>query len=247
MSIFVEIIPLEISPEPIQRIPIFIIVHDRVAVLKKCVESIEKQIATPIEIVFHDVASTFPECIEYLTNMRKDGYRVYRSEKNHHHTVLISVNSYLNEHPKCQYYIITDPDIELDNVNGDILDFYIHLLNKFGKNLVIGPMLRIDDIPNYYPKKKDVIKRHTTQFWHKTPQIEKWKTGTFKIQKACIDTTFQLTHRDNKRTFPRPGIRCYSPYSARHLDWYINPKNMTEDQKYYSKTSLAIAHWGKGI
>ncbi len=94
------------------KIPIFIIVHDRVKVLKKTVASFESQIASPIEIIFHDVASTFPGCLKYLQDMKENGYTVYRSEKNHHHTVFQSINKYLVKHPKCQYYVVTDPDIE---------------------------------------------------------------------------------------------------------------------------------------
>jgi hypothetical protein len=34
---------------------------------------------------------------------------------------------------------------------------------------------------------------------------------------------------------------------AKHLDWYLNPYIMTDDQKYYEKKSTNIAHWGKNI
>jgi hypothetical protein len=44
----------------------------------------------------------------------------------------------------------------LDDVNDDILDFYIHVLNTTGVNSV-GPMLRIDDIPDYYPRKQMLL------------------------------------------------------------------------------------------
>ncbi len=229
------------------KVPIFIIVHDRVEVLKKTVASFETQIKTPIEIIFHDVASSFPACLEYLKELNSKGYQVHRSTKNNHHTVKHTIDAYLSIHPECQYYVVTDPDIELDNVNGDILKYYIWLLNKYGKNLVVGPMLRIDDIPDHYPKKELAIKLHRQQFWHKTPIPIVWKDKRVCIQHSPIDTTFQLAHRSNKRTFPRPGIRCYTPYSARHLDWYIDPNNMTSDQKYYSSRATRIAHWGRNV
>ncbi len=227
------------------KIPIFIIVHDRVMVLKRCVASIVNQITTPIEIIFHNVASTFPECLEYLKEMEEMGYRVYHSKVNNHKSVISTINTYLKQHPKCLYYVLTDPDIELDNVSGDILDFYIWLNRKYGNDLVVGPMLRIDDIPNYYPKKKLAIQKHMAQFWHKKPQPITWKGKQYNIQHSPIDTTFQLAHRSSIIKFPRLGIRCYTPYSARHLDWYIDPNNMTDDQKYYSKNALKTAHWGK--
>ena len=229
------------------KIPIFIIVHDRVEVLKKSVHSFETQINTPVEIIFHDVASTYPGCLAYLREMKENGYTVYRTEQNNHHTITQSVNKYLAAHPECEYYIITDPDIELDNVDGDIIECYKWLMNKYGKQLVVGPMLRIDDIPNHYPKKRLAIKLHTQQFWHKKPTVVDWNGKKVSIQHSPIDTTFQLIHRSNKKSFPRPGIRCYAPYSARHLDWYLNPNEMTPDQHYYSSRSSRTAHWGRNV
>jgi glycosyltransferase involved in cell wall biosynthesis len=228
-------------------IPIFIIVHDRVKVLKQSVESFESQIQTPIEIVFHDVASTYGPCLEYLEEMKSKGYKVYRSEVNCHLSVMNTIVTYLKQHPECDYYIITDPDVELDAVRGDILDFYVFLAQKY-PGRVIGPMLRIDDLPDFYPKKQQVIESHTRQFWHKTPQPIQWNGETHYIQDALIDTTFQLVSAKNlSREFPRAGIRCYAPYAARHLDWYIDPSAMSEDQKYYSQKALPVAHWGRGI
>lgn len=227
------------------KIPIFIIVHDRITVLKKTIESLEQIKTIPIEIIFHNVASTFPPCLEFLEQMKQKGHTIYNTTKNHYKTIVYSVNKYLADHPECEYYIITDPDIELDNVNPDILDFYLFLMKKYDNKLVIGPMLRIDDIPDYYPKKSHAIKTHKAQFWHKKPVDIKWNDNTYQIQRAFIDSTFQLVHRSNKKDLPRPGIRCYAPYAARHLDWYIDPNNMNDDQIYYSKKSNSNAHWGK--
>ena len=113
----------------------------------------------------------------------------------------------------------------------------------------VGPMLRIDDIPSYYPKKQNVIQSHTKQFWHKIPNKEKYKNNIYNIQFSPIDTTFQLFSRKRIPTnFPNNNcIRCYNPYMAKHLDWYLNPYIMTDDQKYYEKKSTNIAHWGKNI
>ncbi len=229
------------------HVPIFIIVHDRVTVLKKAVMSFEEQIKTPIKIIFHNVASTYKPCLEYLEEMKLKGYDVYSSTVNNHHSVMNTVKSYLKLHPECKYYVVTDPDIELDNVNGDILEFYMHLSDN-NPNLSIGPMLRIDDIPDYYPKKKIVIQSHTKQFWHKDPKSIKYKDQKYDIQFSAIDTTFQLMPVNilpNK--FPRRGIRCYAPYSARHLDWYLDPQNLSDDQIYYSNNASTIAHWGRSI
>ena len=65
--------------------------------------------------------------------------------------------------------MVTNPDIELESGPGDILRFDAHLLPKHPRAQVVGPMLRIDDIPDTYPLKREVIRRHTEQCWHRRP------------------------------------------------------------------------------
>lgn len=228
-------------------IPIFIIVHDRVQVLQKTIASIESQVKTPFEIILHDSKSTFPPCIAYLEELKEKGYRVFFNPVNDHKRVRNSIQQYVKENPACTHVVLTDPDIELDDVKGDILEFYRHLSILYPTR-VIGPMLRIDDLPDFYPHKKKVIASHTRQFWRHTPRTVGWKQTQCKIQNAKIDTTFQLFPVALiSRPFPREGIRCHAPYAARHLDWYLNPKTLSEDQIFYSKHASRIAHWGRSI
>ena len=135
-----------------QKIPIFIIVHNQYDMLKTCVDSYKKYIKSPIEIIFHNVCSTNFETINYLKEQKDNGHTVYYSAINNHHTVISSIKDYISKNPKCEYIVMTDPDIELYNVNGDILEFYIYLLNNY-KKISVGPMLKIDDIqPIYFDK-----------------------------------------------------------------------------------------------
>ena len=110
------------------KIPIFFIVHNQYEILKKAVESCEKYIKTPIEIIFHNVCCTYFETINYLNTKENEGYTVYNSNINNHHTVINSVKHYISKNPECEYIVMTDPDIELNNVNGDILEFYIYVI-----------------------------------------------------------------------------------------------------------------------
>ena len=231
-------------------IPIFIIVHDRLKVLKKSVLSYNRLIKTPFEIIYFDSKSTYKPTIKYLKEQERKGIKVYWSKTNNHKNVYKAVREYLLQNSDIKYYIVTDPDIELDNVNGDILEYYIYLLNKYKLNGV-GPAIRIDDIPDYYPKKKAVLKQ---QSYHWDPKITKHKKISFKntnyeIEISPIDTTFQLLRSDYiPINFPNKNcFRCLAPYSARHLDWYIDPNNMSGDEIYYSNNAKKISHWGRNI
>ena len=226
------------------KIPIFIIVHNQYEILKKSVESYEKYIKTPIEIIFHNVCSTYFETINYLNTKQNEGYIVYKSEINNHHTVINSVKDYISKNPDCEYIVMTDADIELNNVNGDILEFYINLLHKLNKNSV-GPMLKIDDIPDEYHNKKIAITAHTEQFWKNPKKTILFKNKEYTYIECNTDTTFQLFSAKNiPKTFPHSNsIRTLHPYDARHLDWYIDPNNLSPCQLYYLNNISNISHW----
>ena len=226
------------------KIPIFIIVHNQYEILKKSVDSYEKFIKSPIEIIFHDVCSTNPETIFYLNDRKNKGYTTFRSEINNHHTVMNSVKDYILKNPKCEYIVITDPDIELFNVNNDILEFYIFLLKK-NKSISVGPMLKIDDIPDEYYNKKQAIHGHSKQFWDLPKEKISFKNNFYEFVKCPTDTTFQLFSSKNLPTkFPyNNSIRTLEPYSARHLDWYTIPNNLSSCQLFCLNNNSKISHW----
>lgn len=232
----------------ISPIPIFIIVHDRVTVLDRSVTSYINYIKTPIKIIFHDVASTYGPCLEYLEQKKKEGYDVYRSEINNHLSVMDTVRKYMNEHKDCEYFVLTDPDVELDNVNGDILEFFKYVSKKYNNKYVVGPVLRVDDLPDFYPRKKNVLERRAIHYRNRSTPSITYNNNTYKTICAEIDTTFQLVHVSLLSSkFPRGGYACYAPYQARHLDWYLDPNNLTDDQVYYSAHASPTAHWGRAL
>ena len=239
-------------------IPVFVIVKDRITVLKQSMESWLTLIKSPIEIILLDQESTYPGMIEFLKEKEKEGIRVLYLQD----TDPIPGNKFPKlEEPvkqvcdemKAPYYVLTDPDIMFENIDGDILEFYTYFLETYTGHQAIGPMLVIDDIPNYYPFKSEVIKRHTP-FWEATgeyrvigkPESINFKGKNVSYQYSPIDTTFALRASGTKPDFTNLSVRTRHPYTAKHLDWYIDPKNLATDQQYYIDTSLShvgISHW----
>lgn len=225
-------------------IPIFIIVHNQYDMLKKSVASYEKYIKNiPIEIIYHNVCSTYYETINYLEEKKKEGYIVYESKSNNHLSVLNSIKDYISNHPECEYVIMTDPDIELYNVNSDIIEFYLHLL-KETKATSVGPMLKIDDIPDEYHNKQQAIRGHSCQFWKLPRHNMLFKGENYKFVSCGTDTTFQLFSVNNiPKTFPHKSIRTLEPYAARHLDWYVCYDNITPCELFYQNNTTKTSHW----
>lgn len=228
-------------------IPIFVICRDRLTVLEESLRSYMENIdtvRTPVTYILHDNGSTFPPMLKFLDEMDNDSnIEVVRGKRNDLNAVSNTISEYMKS-CNSPYYIVTDPDIALDNVPGDILEYYAHILHTL-KVKVVGPMLRIDDLPNHYPLKNKVRSSHSRQFWHKEPSTLEWKGNNYHYQHAHIDTTFGMYRKGFKFKNLNPGIRTYAPYAAKHLDWYLDPEDLKEDQIHYSKhASKAISHWG---
>ena len=110
------------------HIPIFIITHNRLEVLKRSVDSYEKSISHPIRIVFFNVASTYQPTLDYMAIKEQEGCKVYTSEINNHKLVINAIKDYLHHHPQCEYYVVTDPDVEV--VVFPELEIYVAVVAK---------------------------------------------------------------------------------------------------------------------
>jgi len=238
-------------------IPIFIITCDRLKVLKESMRSYYDCIKTPFKIVILDQGSTYGPTIEFLDNLELVGIKVYRWKKGLNDSsrrnlrrdndkIAGDIRHYFRSHLPSNY-VVTDPDILLDNVDGDILEVYAYLLEKLPKIMTVGTMLRTDDVPDFYFNKKAVLltQEYAGIFTKKVNTIQ-YKGSAIKYISTPIHTTFGMYRSETLWTgFARKAIRTFAPYSAKHLDWYLNPEELTEDQKYYMEHASSNLHWGK--
>ena len=239
-----------------EMIPIFIITCDRLEMLKKSIESYYACIETPFKIVICDQGSTFKPMVRYLKFLGSNGMvEVYwrgkvnagqkRNLARDNGMIAEVVEKYFKGKPKTNY-IVTDPDIMLDNANSDILELYSKILDFMPSVDVVGPMLRIDDIPDYYPLKKKLLNNSKHRKFHmSTVHLFAYKGTWVKYIFAKIDTTFGMYRAGAPWGRLKQGVRTFKPYWAKHLDWYVDPANLTDDQKYYMHRASRNAHWSK--
>lgn len=233
-------------------IPIFIITCDRLEILKKSMKSYYACIKTLFDIAIVDFGTTYTPTVDFLKQLARDGIKVYWKGRINHETQLNKANeciqNYFRSHPKSNY-VVTDPDIALDNTQGDVLEFYSFLLETFPNISVAGPMLRIDDIPVHYPLREKLItgKMGMHKGFHSQPiHTIVYRDDAMRYINAPIDTTFGMYRAGTQWARLKNGIRALAPYGARHLDWYINPRSLTLDQAYYMKhASKQIVSWSK--
>lgn len=233
--------------------PIFIIVKDRLTSLKTSIESYQK-LKEPFEIIIHDNNSSFEPTIQYLYELEKAGIRVYRNKQIYQtpNAELMSISEtiekYFSLYPQTNY-IVTDPDIELVSGFEDILSFFKFILKSNTDILTVGPQLLTHDIPDFYPF-KDLSLGHNYPFWDgKNVREIEWKGNLIKAKYCKIDTTFQMFRAGMKFTKFNQALRIYPPYAAKHLDWYLDPDNLTQDQLFYAQSSkrLNISNFSRNL
>ena len=229
------------------NIPTYLISYNRITVLKDTLESLIRFIPYQ-DIIIIDNGSDQQELLNFYDELRLKGVKVIKNKKIKQADDLNDLGDIIDEENRardCKYYIVSDPDISLRDVSPDFLEICKYFLDHFEAIDIIGPMLKIIDIPANYPARELAWKKHTEQFWHKKPLVATVSDKKVYYQFATIDTSFGMLRSEKKFRRKLEGIRLYDPYEAYHLDWYITPENMTGDQEYYlrSMRKNKISHW----
>ena len=60
---------------------------------------------------------------------------------------------------------------------------------------------------------------------------------------AWVDTTFAMYRQGVDVMEIEPAIRLDRPYVLKHVDWYADPGQQSEEQAFYARVSQPIASW----
>lgn len=212
------------------NIPIIINNRNRLTYLKQQIDWLTNAGYKNIHILDND--SNYEPLLKFYN---ESNYKVIYLKENLGHLAFWKSGIY--KQFQNDYYVYTDPDVlPIDNCPKDFMNYFIKKLNQYTNIEKIGFSLKIDDLPDYYDKKNNVInweKRH----WELKVEEE--------IYNAAIDTTFALYKPyTNGLIWVQNAYRTGGVYSARHLPWYENSKNMTEEDLFYlNNIKKGASHW----
>lgn len=222
------------KPKDLKKIPIIINNYNQLDYLKRLIDALEKRGYSNIYII--DNASTYPPLLEYYMHCP---YTVYKLKDNLGYLALWK--SGLFELFKRDYFVYTDPDVEpVEECPDDFMERFYNLMRKYKYSAKVGFSLRISDLPDCFGNKQKVIEWES-KFWKKEAEPN--------VYKAPIDTTFAL-HRPFTFSTSREEekmLRVGEPYTLRHLPWYVDPDNMSENMKYYIEKSQQSTHWTQNM
>jgi hypothetical protein len=208
-----------LSREESFLVPIVINNRNRYTYLKNLVDWLSEAGYKNIYILDND--STYPPLLEYY---RITKARVVFLKKNAGYKALWGTQ--LFNGLKKGYYVYSDPDLlPGPDCPADVV-YQLHLvLQKYPEFEKAGVALKLDDLPEHYSKKNDVIG------WEK----KHWSHSLEKdVYDAPVDTTFALYrplaygNAEECRACRLGGV-----YSFLHLPWYENDLNPGEEDKYY--------------
>jgi hypothetical protein len=218
-------------------IPIIIINFNQLFYLKQLISFLEQKKTKNIIII--DNNSSYPPLLDYYNEIN-NRVTIHRLNENLGHLVLWKKRELFKKYTK-GFFVLTDADIVPNsNLKEDYLNGLLKMLLKHKTKSKVGLALKIDDIPNTFILKENVI-NWETKFW--ISEIEK------NVFDAEIDTTFALywpkTDRLINYLYPSffNALRVGGEYIATHGGWYIDHNNLTEEQKFYFKTANNSNSW----
>ena len=207
----------------------FVIFRDRMSYGRQCVSALQ-QAGFDVHIVDHN--STYIPAVRWMYS--ESGVPVI-SVPNQHPQDMWKSDLIRDHVGTTDTYLVTDCDVVPDAPS----DWPIHLrtvLAQHQDRVKVGLGLRLD-IPDHYEHRDKVLD------WEAPFSRERIAANVYS---APVDTT--LAMYQPLSLYPQfqiaPAARTGHPYVARHLTWYENSADLTEEQVYYrANMNRDYSHW----
>jgi len=176
-----------------------------------------------------DNASTWQPLLDYYYS--HDELRVIRNKENLGPYAFWELGLHRQQKER---FIVTDPDVvpagyclsALRTISQMESVMSLHNASK------VGPSLRIDNLPDHFRYKQDVLKWEQ-QFWDRP--VFDWVVTTSKnpVYHADIDTTFAMYEPGSEVRNAKPCLRLAPPYCFEHVPWYEDSAAPNAERDYY--------------
>lgn len=177
-----------------------------------------------------DNASTYSPLLKYYKKMPAT---VYMLDRNIGHEALWRTHVF--QRLGRYYYVYTDPDVlPTEETPDDFMYYFMDVLKRYPQMDKVGFGLKFDDLPDYYPRKKEVIA------WEQGLLKKELEPGLFHSK---IDTTFALYRPDIAFQNWETTIRCGEPYVLRHKPWYEDFEKLSAESRYYLQRTSNSSSW----
>lgn len=209
--------------------PVFLINFNWLATTKKMFEICQSQDLIPFVI---DNGSTYPPLLDWYKSI--SGHVIY-APKNIPRDQRSFWHMELDKQLPCQYYAVSDADLDINNVPSDWFNFCIKKLHDCSFNKV-GLSLSIDNLPTEFAL-SPWIEHQGTQM-----SIQQWE-GQFWTQEydeesfiAPIDTTLAVYDKTRHGDF-YAALRTKPPYTVIHIPWTWTVWDLNPELTFFLQTA----------
>lgn len=226
------------TPTPVPKIPIFIIVRDRITSLRRLVERLED--AGQERIILIDNSSSYPPLLEYLSSCRHKVVRTGRNDGPSSPWTSRLVRDVPGR------FVVTDPDLyPAEDCPRDFMAALNDCLTSLAPSGVVkvGMGLRIDDLPSN--PVADSVRKWEAKFW--SDPIGSGSRGE-TWYRAPVDTTFALYLPHQRYDAGcASAARLGDPYLLRCDPWYEDPAALSEEERYYVTHASPSSNWATAV
>ncbi|MHC4609206.1 MAG: glycosyltransferase family protein [Planctomycetota bacterium] len=197
---------------------VYILSYNLLTPLKTIVAQVQR-LRGASRVVIVDNASTYPPLLDWLKN--ECPVDVVR-----HHRNTGTRGIWKAKLDFSDYYAVSDNDMDISGVPLDALDVLRGGLEKYPDVKKAGLSMEINDLP---PGSTGLEKRQRG-FWTDRRDDLFWN--------ANISTAFAVYRPRSGWGGYGPAIRADRPYTLRHWLWYQDPKNPSDELRYYLSHQL---------
>lgn len=137
-----------------------------------------------------------------------------------------------------QYYIVTDPDLDLSAVPIDAIDVLQEGLDRYPHRFKCSLSLEYLDLP-MITDYQHFARATEERFW-----IKKLDEMYYECES---DTIFAIYNKALPCLCFTFATRTERPYTARHLPWYLTKETMTDEDLYYIKTASRVPRFSSTV
>lgn len=199
-------------------------------------------LAADMKVNVLDNKSSYPPLLDYYESINKVvniihvGYNA--------NTWAFWQAGYNTEENTRTHYITTDADCPPDDdCPKDLIECMVAILDELPSAVKVSPGLRIDNLPDWYNRKKAAIDCQTavakSPDWGATASATVEVAGC-KIHRAITDTTltmwrggFRGEGRFSTNDWQLEQYRMEAPYLLKHVPWYANSSAPTAESVFY--------------
>lgn len=196
--------------------PIIILNRDRLTCTERLVDSL--LLLGYDDITILDIASTYPPLLEYYKSCPVE---VIMADNIGHKGLWTA--GYIDRWKNYSWIAVTDSDIQL---HPDTPKGFIEQMITVAKDYRVGKVglaIEYKDITNEYLRK--IIYPIESNYWKQSLVHDR-----YKVYNAPVDSTFCIVRPD--QPFNYAALRI-ADWPIRHLDWYSDWNNLTEEEQYY--------------